>query len=77
MSLGKLINKVGACDRYRHYTHRPTGPRTARSAGAGPAGLPDWWTRHPRAGAETKGPFPVVVDTGCHAAVASVVDRCS
>lgn len=54
MSLGKLINKVAAYDRYRHYTHRPTGPRTARAAGAGPAGLPDWWTRYSRAGAEKK-----------------------
>ncbi|MDJ0465910.1 replication-relaxation family protein [Streptomyces sp. H27-C3] len=52
MSLGKLINKVAAYDRYRYYAHRPTTPRAVRSAGAGPAGLPHWFTRYPRAGAE-------------------------
>ncbi|MCX5338684.1 hypothetical protein OG315_01255 [Streptomyces atratus] len=27
--------------------------------------------------ADAEGAFPLIVDTGCHAAVASVVDRCS
>lgn len=61
MSLGRLINKVAAYDRYRHYAHRPTGPRAVRAVGAGPAGLPDWWTRYPRAGAEMKFPPLLIV----------------
>lgn len=61
MSIGRLINKAAAYDRYRYYTHRPTGPRPA---GAGPAGLPDWFTRYPRAGAERKFPPLLIVLAG-------------
>ncbi|MFC4036310.1 hypothetical protein ACFO3J_33430 [Streptomyces polygonati] len=62
MSVGRLIGKVAAYDRYRSYTHRPAGPRTPRPAGAGPGGLPDWFTRCPRARAESKfPPLPVVL----------------
>lgn len=64
MSIGRLINKVAAYDRYRYYTHRPAGPRTPRPAGAGPAGLPDWFTRYPRAGAEHKFPPLLIVLAG-------------
>ncbi|MFJ9080328.1 replication-relaxation family protein [Streptomyces sp. NPDC102278] len=61
MSLGKLINKVAAYDRYRHYAHRPTGPSPARASGAAPAGLPHWYTRYPRAAAQTKFPPLLIV----------------
>jgi hypothetical protein len=44
-SLGKLISRIGAYDRYR--THRaPTGPRTTNSAARGL----HWRARCPRAG---------------------------
>jgi hypothetical protein len=61
MSIGRLLNKAAAYDRYRYYTHRPAGPRAARPVGAGPAGLPDWFTRYPRAGAEHKFPPLLIV----------------
>lgn len=59
MSIGRLINKAAAYDRY--YAHRPPGPRDPRPAGAGPAGPPDWFTRYPRAGAERKFPPRLIV----------------
>jgi hypothetical protein len=40
--------------------------------GSGEGGYQYLWDNDLRSGA-----FPVIVDTGCHAAVASVVDRCS
>ncbi|WP_333770206.1 replication-relaxation family protein [Streptomyces sp. IBSBF 2435] len=63
MSIGRLINKAAAYDRYRYryYAHRPAGPRTPRPAGAGPDGLPDWFTRYPRAGAAFKFPPLLIV----------------
>lgn len=62
MSIGRLISKAAAYDRYRYYT--PAGPRTPRPAGAGPGGLPDWFTRYPRAGAEHKFPPVLIVLAG-------------
>jgi hypothetical protein len=42
------------------------------------AGLKCWADKaYQGAGGLVRGAFPVIVDTGCHAAVASVVDRCS
>ncbi|WP_327129359.1 transposase [Streptomyces sp. NBC_01727] len=47
--------------------------RTRADLAAGRRGA----TGRPPVPMEHKGPFPVIVDTGCHAAVASVVDCCS
>lgn len=58
MSLGRLVTKVAAYERYRTHA-RPAGPRTPARA----AGLPDWWTRYPRAaGRDRFPPLLIVLD---------------
>ncbi|MEU3902040.1 replication-relaxation family protein [Streptomyces sp. NPDC045251] len=64
MSLGRLVTKVAAYERYRT---RAASPRTPASA----AGLPDWWTRYPRAAGRDRFPPLLIVLDGKSADVLS------
>ncbi|NEE37992.1 hypothetical protein G3M53_72915 [Streptomyces sp. SID7982] len=67
MSLGRLVTKVAAYERYRTHT-RAAGPRTP----AREAGLPDWWTRYPRAAGRDRFPPLLIVLDGKSADALSV-----